>query len=69
MKEAKIKKDQNKPEQKDQAWCPYCEDETAGSQAICQPCKVTLFICSNCGKSVPRTKKTCPNCGAPMKPS
>lgn len=56
-------------EEKNQSWCPYCEDEIAGSQLpFCQPCKLETFNCPNCGTAVPRMKKICPSCGSSMKP-
>jgi len=56
-------------EKKSELWCPYCEDEIVNSQLpYCQPCKVETFNCPNCGRPVPRTKRTCPECGADMKP-
>jgi len=56
-------------EKKQDAWCPYCEDEIANSNLpFCQPCKLTVFNCPECGKSVPRHHKVCPECGALLKP-
>jgi RNA polymerase subunit RPABC4/transcription elongation factor Spt4 len=50
-------------------WCPYCEDELAKSQLpYCQPCKVEMFNCPECGRPTPRKNRVCPACGAEMKP-
>jgi hypothetical protein len=64
----KSKKEEKRHDEK--LWCPYCEDELANSQMpFCQPCKVETFNCPSCGKPVVRTKRTCPSCGAKMKPA
>jgi hypothetical protein len=64
-----MKKSISKTERKNESWCPYCEDELATSQLpYCQPCKVEVFNCTNCGTQVPRSKKVCPKCGSAMKP-
>lgn len=56
-------------EPREQAWCPYCDEEVADSQLpYCQPCKVTTFHCPECGHKAPREEKICPSCGAIMKP-
>jgi hypothetical protein len=61
MKENEIKQEQN-------CGCPYCEGSDANETPIfCQPCAVKTLACPSCGKPVPKTRKTCPNCGASMR--
>ncbi len=63
------KKEERKIEEKEERWCPYCEDEISKAKLpFCQPCQVTTFKCPSCGKPAPRNKRICPACGAKMKP-
>ena len=53
---------------KERLFCPYCDEEIAkASFPYCQVCKITIFYCPECRKSVPRDKKVCPHCGAEIK--
>ncbi|MBN1367861.1 MAG: hypothetical protein JW967_08030 [Dehalococcoidales bacterium] len=47
--------------------CPYCSGEMAADSPFCEPCKIKLFWCPECGMPMPRTSKKCPNCGAEIK--
>ena len=57
-----------KKEEKEHAYCPYCEAEIIEADLpYCQACQITLFYCPECGKPSPRGKKVCPHCGAAIK--
>ena len=48
--------------------CPYCDVELmAMNLPVCQACLVTIRYCTDCGKPLPKNKKTCPSCGAKVK--
>jgi hypothetical protein len=48
--------------------CPFCDEELAAMNLpVCQACHVTLLYCVDCGKPLPKNKKTCPSCGTKVK--
>jgi hypothetical protein len=48
--------------------CPFCDIELVEMNLpVCQACHVTILYCADCGKPLPRSKKTCPSCGAKVK--
>jgi hypothetical protein len=57
-----VKKTQTK---KSVCKCPFCDAEMVAMELpFCQACQVTIIYCEECGKPLPRNKKSCPNCGA-----
>ena len=59
----------NQAEEKQNIWCPYCEDEGVKSKLpYCKPCELTHFHCLECKAVVPRENEICPECGARIKP-
>jgi predicted amidophosphoribosyltransferase len=62
--------EQKKKAEKTHLTCPYCEAEIAeASFPFCQACKVKVFYCPSCKKSMPRVSNKCPHCGAVIKVS
>ena len=56
--------------EKEVHFCPYCDAEIGeASFPYCEACKVTVFICPECGKSLARNKRKCPSCGADIRKS
>lgn len=50
-------------EKKDQAWCPYCDEEIVDSNLpYCQACTIPEFHCPECGHTIPRGEEVCPSC-------
>jgi hypothetical protein len=48
--------------------CPFCDVElVAMNLPVCQACEVTILYCADCGKPLPKNKKTCPTCGGKAK--
>jgi len=44
--------------------CPFCDAELmAMNLPVCQVCHVTITYCAECGKPIPKKRKTCPACG------
>ena len=44
--------------------CPYCDVElVAQNLPFCQTCQVIITYCAECGKPIPKNRKTCPACG------
>ena len=44
--------------------CPFCDAELmAQNLPVCQVCQVTIIYCEECGKPIPKNRKTCPTCG------
>ncbi|MDD5289433.1 MAG: zinc ribbon domain-containing protein [Dehalococcoidales bacterium] len=56
-----------KQTKKSKCSCPFCDTELVAKSPICQVCQVTILYCADCGKPLPRNKKTCPACGAKVK--
>ena len=49
-------------------FCPYCDDEVMEVDSpYCQACRVTIFYCPGCRKSIERDNKVCPYCGTEIK--
>jgi hypothetical protein len=48
--------------------CPYCDGPVADDAELCTPCTVTVAVCPDCGKPLPRGRKTCPECEGRAKP-
>ena len=49
--------------------CPYCDVEILEADLpFCRACQVKIVYCPSCRKPVARDKKTCPACGAKVKP-
>ena len=64
----KKKKEEKKPAEKTQLFCPYCDEEIAeASFPYCEACQVTVFYCPKCHMAVSRENRICPNCGAEIK--
>jgi hypothetical protein len=42
--------------------CPYCDGPAEKESTICAPCSVTIEVCPDCGKPLPKGRKTCPEC-------
>lgn len=54
--------------EKQQLFCPYCEEETLSSSLpYCQTCKITIFYCPQCRQAMPRDRRVCPHCGFDIK--
>lgn len=48
--------------------CPYCDVELVAMKLpVCQACQVSIVYCADCGKPLPKNRKTCPSCGAKVK--
>ncbi len=46
-------------------FCPYCEQELfMAALPYCQACGITVFLCPECRKPLPRENEVCPHCGA-----
>lgn len=47
--------------------CPFCDVELIFKMkevpVVCQGCQVTLHLCPDCHKPIPRNAKKCPECG------
>ena len=44
--------------------CPFCDAELiAKNLPVCQVCQVIITYCAECGKPIPKNRKTCPTCG------
>lgn len=44
--------------------CPFCDAELVMQNLpLCQACQVTIRYCVDCGKPIPKNRKTCPACG------
>ena len=59
---------ETKEKEERRLFCPYCDEEImAASFPYCQICKITVFYCPRCRKTLPRGNKVCPHCGAEIK--
>jgi RNA polymerase subunit RPABC4/transcription elongation factor Spt4 len=51
-------------EDKNEQWCPFCDEEIRNSQLpFCQPCRMAELHCPKCKGIVPRGEEKCPTCG------
>ncbi len=53
--------------EKQDNFCPYCDEKTVEGRSYCDACGVKIFYCPRCHKPVERTRHTCPNCGTAIK--
>jgi hypothetical protein len=63
-----VKQTKKTPTRKAVCKCPYCNAELVAMKLpFCQACRVTIVYCEDCGKPLPKNRKTCPACGAKVK--
>lgn len=63
-----VKQTKNAQTKKSVCSCPFCNAELVAKKLpFCQACQVTILYCADCGKPLPKNRKTCPSCGGKVK--
>lgn len=55
---------QEKSEDEESCYCPYCEGPIEGLESFCQRCQIEFEDCSECHKPMNKKADQCPHCGA-----